>query len=109
MNVPPIPLTSAQEQAIREWAADDRLWTTQETVEFNLRIFARLMLSLDAERLALLAAVKAYRQDHRISLGCDLFERESISDNTEVDEVDSRCEECRLADEAVQKAESPPV
>ena len=36
----------AQERAVREWAADDRLWTTQETVEFNLRVFARVILAL---------------------------------------------------------------
>src|SRR5678815_3435394 len=44
----PIPLSSEQEQAAKEWAADDRLWTTQETVEFNLRTFARVMLKLAA-------------------------------------------------------------
>jgi hypothetical protein len=31
----PILLDDAQEQACKQWAADDRLWTTQETVEFN--------------------------------------------------------------------------
>jgi len=40
----PIPLTAVQEQAIKDWAADDRLWTTQETVEVNLRTFAREIL-----------------------------------------------------------------
>lgn len=40
----PIPLNAAQERAVQEWAADDRLWTTQETVEFNLRVFARVIL-----------------------------------------------------------------
>ena len=42
--VTPLPLTFTHEQAIKEWAADDRLWTTQETVEFNLRTFARVIL-----------------------------------------------------------------
>jgi hypothetical protein len=41
----PILLNEAQEAAIRAWAADDRLWTTQETVEINLRTFAREILS----------------------------------------------------------------
>jgi len=41
-----IRLPDAQEQAVREWAADDRLWTTQEMVEFNLRVFARKILQL---------------------------------------------------------------
>jgi hypothetical protein len=41
----PIPLNDWQQQAIRQWAADDRLWTTQETVEFNLRTFARTILT----------------------------------------------------------------
>jgi hypothetical protein len=44
-DVAPIPLNEAQAQAAQEWAADDRLWTTQETVEFNLRTFARVILS----------------------------------------------------------------
>lgn len=39
-----IPLNDEQEQTIKQWAADDRLWTTQETVEFNLRTFARCIL-----------------------------------------------------------------
>lgn len=42
----PIELTPAQEWAIRDWAADDRLWTTQETVMLNLRVFARVILKL---------------------------------------------------------------
>jgi hypothetical protein len=41
----PIPLNAEQERAAKEWAADDRLWTTQETVEFNLRTFARKILA----------------------------------------------------------------
>ena len=44
----PITLNAAQESAVKEWAADDRLWTTQETVEFNLRIFARVILKADS-------------------------------------------------------------
>lgn len=39
-----LPLSDAQEQAVKDWAADDRLWMTQDTVEFNLRIFARVIL-----------------------------------------------------------------
>ena|SRR3990167_8015164 len=41
----PIPLNEAHERAVKEWAADDRLWTTQDTVEFNLRVFARAILA----------------------------------------------------------------
>jgi len=44
-EIAPIPLNAAQEQAAKEWATDDRLWTTQETVEFNLRTFARVVLA----------------------------------------------------------------
>jgi predicted DNA-binding ribbon-helix-helix protein len=40
----PISLNAEQERAVKEWAADDRLWTTQETVEFNLRTFGRVIL-----------------------------------------------------------------
>lgn len=43
-EVSPIPLNEEQEAAAKLWAADDRLWTTQETVEFNLRTFARVIL-----------------------------------------------------------------
>lgn len=45
----PIPLNAAQEDAAKTWAADDRLWTTQETVEFNLRTFARTILKAQSE------------------------------------------------------------
>lgn len=41
----PIHLTTAQRDAAKTWAADDRLWTTQETVELNLLTFARVVLS----------------------------------------------------------------
>jgi hypothetical protein len=44
----PIPLNEAQEQAAREWAADGRLWTTQDTVEVNLRTFGRVVLKASA-------------------------------------------------------------
>lgn len=40
----PIQLNHNQETLCRQWAADDRLWTTQETVEFNLKTFARSIL-----------------------------------------------------------------
>jgi hypothetical protein len=54
----PIPLSPAHEQAIQDWAADDRLWTTQETVAINLRTFARVVLR-DAEQPAPLPAETA--------------------------------------------------
>lgn len=41
----PIPLNEWQQRAVKQWAADDRLWTTQETVEINLRTFARTVLA----------------------------------------------------------------
>lgn len=41
----PIRLSDEQEAAVKLWGADDRLWTTQETVEFNLRTFARVALA----------------------------------------------------------------
>jgi hypothetical protein len=56
----PIPLNEAQEQAAKDWAADDRLWTTQETVEFNLRTFARVILK--AAYTTLQAEVEAREQ-----------------------------------------------
>lgn len=61
----PIPLNAEQEQAAKEWAADDRLWATQETVEFNLRTFARKILAVteshpsDRLRALDLEAIKA--------------------------------------------------
>jgi len=39
-----IPLNPAQGLLITQWAADDRLWTTQETVALNLERFARAIL-----------------------------------------------------------------
>lgn len=38
-------LNEEQIAAATLWAADDRLWTTQETVEFNLLTFARTILA----------------------------------------------------------------
>ena len=38
-------LNHKQREAAQTWAADDRLWTTQETVEFNLLTFARAILA----------------------------------------------------------------
>ncbi len=42
----PWELTEKQEEMIKDWAADDRLWTNQEIVEFNLRVFARFIICL---------------------------------------------------------------
>jgi hypothetical protein len=39
-----IPLNAKQKEEAKVWAADDRLWTTQETVEINLLTFARVIL-----------------------------------------------------------------
>lgn len=41
----PIVLNENQEGVVKRWAADDRLWTTQETVEYNLRLLARGILA----------------------------------------------------------------
>jgi hypothetical protein len=41
----PICLNAEQERAVAQWAADDRLWTGQDTVAFNLRVFARVILA----------------------------------------------------------------
>jgi hypothetical protein len=41
----PIQLNAGQESLVTQWAADDRLWTTGETVQFNLRVFARAILA----------------------------------------------------------------
>lgn len=40
----PIRLTEADDLIIKKWAEHDQLWTTRETVEFNLRTFARVIL-----------------------------------------------------------------
>ena len=44
-----IRLTRTMEHAVEAWAADDRLWTTQETVASNLRTFARVILKHASE------------------------------------------------------------
>lgn len=43
-----IPLSREMLEAIRTWAADDRLWGSRSTTEFNLCTFARLILKLQA-------------------------------------------------------------
>jgi hypothetical protein len=42
----PISLSTAMLEAIRTWAADDRLWGSRSATEFNLCTFARLILKL---------------------------------------------------------------
>jgi hypothetical protein len=44
---PLIELNAEQLREVERWAADDSLWTTQETVAFNLKIFARVILAAD--------------------------------------------------------------
>ena len=44
LGLGPIDLNEGQLRAVKEWADDDRLWTTQEIVEHNLLTFARLMM-----------------------------------------------------------------
>lgn len=40
----PIRLNLEQQELVDQWAKDDRLWTTEDTVNFNLRTFARAIL-----------------------------------------------------------------
>lgn len=58
----PIALTFRQEADIKLWAADDQLWTTQETVAFNLRTLARKLVA--TERAAREAA-DTFREELR--------------------------------------------
>lgn len=44
IEVYPIRLNERQRKTIADWAADDRLWTTQETATINLATFARTIL-----------------------------------------------------------------
>lgn len=39
-----VHLSEQQEALVKLWAADDRLWHSVETAEFNLRVFARAIL-----------------------------------------------------------------
>jgi hypothetical protein len=42
----PIDLNPEQERAVQQWAASEsRLWTTPAVTEFNLRVFARVILA----------------------------------------------------------------
>lgn len=59
----PVPLSETQEAVIKQWAADDRLWTTQETVEFNLRVFARKIITSESAPSPLTARVTARLTD----------------------------------------------
>ncbi len=45
----PIPLSAEMIEAVRTWAADDRLWGSRSTTEFNLCTFARVILKAQAE------------------------------------------------------------
>ena len=45
----PMPLSAAMLEAIKTWAADDRLWGSRSTTEFNLCTFARVILKAQAE------------------------------------------------------------
>lgn len=40
----PIPLSAAMLEAVKSWAANDRLWGSRSTTEFNLCTFARVIL-----------------------------------------------------------------
>ncbi len=77
----PVVLNDAEEQEVKLWAADDRLWTTQETVEFNLRTFARSILSSDT-RLAAAeqARDEALKDAERVK---DMRQRAQSSPQTE--------------------------
>lgn len=44
------PHNGKQKAVIKKWAADDRLWTTQETVEINLATFAHEMRHAGIEK-----------------------------------------------------------
>lgn len=63
-----IPLSENQKRAIQQWAADDRLWTTQETVALNLETFARLILKLSSSVEA------AQPSENQVSYGKDPYE-----------------------------------
>lgn len=45
----PIPLSPAMLDAVRTWAANDRLWGSRSTTEFNLCTFARVILKAQSE------------------------------------------------------------
>jgi hypothetical protein len=45
----PIPLSAVMLEAIRTWAADDRLWGSRASTEFNLCTFARVILKAQGE------------------------------------------------------------
>jgi hypothetical protein len=44
----PIPLSKEMLDAVRSWAANDRLWGSRESTEFNLCTFARVILKAQA-------------------------------------------------------------
>jgi hypothetical protein len=67
----PIPLSDAQEAAVKLWAADDRLWTIQETVEFNLRTFARTILASGGNTSRDIGPVERMTNDGSIGTGPD--------------------------------------
>lgn len=67
----PIPLSRAQIKAVQDFAADDRLWSTKETTEFNLFTFARLILKLQDALLAPPAPREVTLDDASLAAGDD--------------------------------------
>ena len=86
----PIPLNEEQEQAVRLWAVDDRLWTTQETVQFNLRTFARVILS---KAVAAPPAVPQAEAELKARLDARYIERLNICPDHR-DKANGRCVVC---------------
>lgn len=60
----PIHLNTAQEDAINNWAADDRLWTTQDTVQVNLTTFSRTILGLQKDNGMVTHGVDCHKVTH---------------------------------------------
>ena len=49
LGTSPIPLSAGMLEAIRTWAADDRLWGSRSATEFNLCTFARVILKAQTD------------------------------------------------------------
>lgn len=80
MTDAPIPLSREMITAVQDWAADDRLWSTKETTEFNLYTFARLMLKLQAAALRGVARGETPTNDHGAELAAVPTIPQSLSD-----------------------------
>jgi hypothetical protein len=56
---------------------------------------------------ALEQALRSYREGDEEHVECQTYEMESVGDNADIEQVDTRCDLCRSADAALAQADGP--